>query len=119
MQQMATILNKQQQLLSQQQLMLNSQQQELSEMKGMLKLLVNQKRPALGESQVAASDTTDHEDLKVFMQLLQKSALSQFSKASKDFHKSCSIFSYSICCYKTSCCFYNRSSFEDKNWRGL
>lgn len=89
MQQMATILNKQQQLLSQQQLMLNSQQQELSEMKGMLKLLVNQKRPALGESQVAASDTTDHEDLKVFMQLLQKSALSQFSKASKDFNKSC------------------------------
>ena len=74
---------------------INSQQKELKEIKDSLKQMAIKQ---VSESSYAASVSqeqleNDRDDLKVYMQLLQKSATSQFTKASKEFQKLCSIFS--------------------------
>uniref|UniRef100_T2MBE8 Enhancer of mRNA-decapping protein 4 n=1 Tax=Hydra vulgaris TaxID=6087 RepID=T2MBE8_HYDVU len=76
-------------LLQNQQKLISSQQQELREMKDMLKIIVNQQLTPNNKADVD-SDYSNRDDLKVFMQLLQKSATSNFNKACKDFNKSCS-----------------------------
>ena len=82
-------------LVKQQQETINSQQKELKEIKDSLKQMASKQ---VSESSHAATVSqeqleNDRDDLKVYMQLLQKSATSQFNKASKEFQKLCSIFS--------------------------
>lgn len=82
-------------LVKRQQETINSQQKELKEIKDSLKQMAIKQ---VSESSYAASVSqeqleNDRDDLKVYMQLLQKSATSQFTKASKEFQKLCSIFS--------------------------
>ena len=82
-------------LVKRQQETINSQQKELKEIKDSLKQMAIKQ---VSESSYAASVSqeqleNDRDDLKVYMQLLRKSATSQFTKASKEFQKLCSIFS--------------------------
>ena len=94
-------------VLQQQTQMIQAQQNELSEIKGLLKIVLQQQQqqqssssfpppPSLhhttnSNNTASAADNESVEDIKVHMQLLQKSAASQFSKANKDFSKQCSI----------------------------
>lgn len=100
-----------QEVLKQQSQMILAQQDELAEIKGMLKLVLKQQQQQhttsstfpppptfnntsdnrTSNSNMSAEENESVEDIKVHMQLLQKSAASQFSKANKDFSKQCSI----------------------------
>jgi len=77
-------------IVKHQQTTINNQQEELHEIKDMLKVLTS--RPSTDSSSTRVSNEqleSDRDDLKVYMQLLQKSAQSQFSKANKEFNKLC------------------------------
>ena len=60
-------------------------------MKDMLKILVKKQVDFSASKHEQIENERD--ELKVHMQLLQKSATSQFSKANKEFNKLCCIFS--------------------------
>ena len=83
-----------------------AQQKELSEIKDLVKTLISQQQhtpitsPSSGAAKVnspSSHESESIEDIKVHMQLLQKSAASQFSKASKEFSKQCSILFKFFC----------------------
>ncbi|XP_066936183.1 enhancer of mRNA-decapping protein 4-like isoform X2 [Clytia hemisphaerica] len=98
-----------QEILQQQQNLIQAQQTELAEIKEMLKVVLSQQQqqllrqpiqqttdsfpapPTIPTTPTSSSthDSDSVEDIKVHMQLLQKSAASQFSKANKEFSKQC------------------------------
>ena len=78
-------------MLQNQQKLISSQQQELREMKDMMKLMLNHQLTQTNKESVN-HESNDRDDLKVYVQLLQKSATSHFNKACKEFNKSCCIF---------------------------
>ena len=103
----STIPQEIQAVLQQQTQLIQAQQNELTEIKGLLKMVLQQQQqqqhssfpppPSIphetntNSTAAASVDNDSVEDIKVHMQLLQKSAASQFSKANKDFSKQCSI----------------------------
>lgn len=84
-----TLLSNQQQVLNNQHQVLVNQQKELKDVKEMLKQLLSKQHESVKYSSETAEK--DQEDLKVYMQLLQKSTTSQLNKANKEFSKLCSI----------------------------